>query len=361
MSACGFRIYEYELPLVAPLELPRARLTSRGGLLVYLTDGKGAEGWGDVAPLPGFSRETLDQARDQVLRELPALAATPACAWPAGILPSVSFGVESARLMLEREGSCLAQSLRPDAPHEVPVSRLLTRDAGGAERMAASATRCAAIKIKVGTRSAADDAAMVRTVAERMGTDVGLRLDANRRWTSEQAEDFVSQVSGIPFEYIEEPLADRSALLDFAERTHCPLALDESLAESAPEANDPLLEHVRAFILKPTLLGGWSRLKGLIATAATRNIQTVVSACFETGVGLWHLGHLASAMPGPVRPAGIDTWRWLASDVLVPAFTIENDRMRLDTPFGEIYRVDSNACRLVAEQALPTTQSPRTT
>lgn len=55
------QLYRYQVPMDAGVVLRERRLKTRDGLLVRLSD-NGREGWGDIAPLPGFSDETLDAA-----------------------------------------------------------------------------------------------------------------------------------------------------------------------------------------------------------------------------------------------------------------------------------------------------------
>lgn len=52
------QLYRYQVPMDAGVVLRERRLKTRDGLLVRLSD-NGREGWGDIAPLPGFSDETL--------------------------------------------------------------------------------------------------------------------------------------------------------------------------------------------------------------------------------------------------------------------------------------------------------------
>jgi len=62
--------FPYELPLVDPLDLGGGRsIRLRRGILVRISvsnEREEASGWGDVAPLPGFSSETLDDAHRSV-------------------------------------------------------------------------------------------------------------------------------------------------------------------------------------------------------------------------------------------------------------------------------------------------------
>ncbi len=62
----GFELYRYELPLSEPLTLGGATLHHREGLLLELAGEGGAVGWGEASPLPGFSRESLEEATEQV-------------------------------------------------------------------------------------------------------------------------------------------------------------------------------------------------------------------------------------------------------------------------------------------------------
>ena len=51
-------LYRYQLPFTQPLTFHGKVEVAREGLLVRINDG-----WGEIAPLPGFSRETLAEAQ----------------------------------------------------------------------------------------------------------------------------------------------------------------------------------------------------------------------------------------------------------------------------------------------------------
>ena len=52
-------LYRYSLPMDAGVILRNQRLKTRDGLIVCLREGE-QEGWGEIAPLPEFSHETLE-------------------------------------------------------------------------------------------------------------------------------------------------------------------------------------------------------------------------------------------------------------------------------------------------------------
>ena len=56
------RLYKYTLPFKDALVLKHTTLNYREGLILVLTDTSGHAGIGEVSPLPGFSRETLETA-----------------------------------------------------------------------------------------------------------------------------------------------------------------------------------------------------------------------------------------------------------------------------------------------------------
>lgn len=315
MTLRAFETHPYRLPLAAPLRLGAGTYAERAGVLVRLEDADGREAWGDCAPLPGFSRESLDEAtadldeaRARLLRRQDDLG---------GLCPSARFAVEAALSELRANGRDWPSSICAGAADTVPLNGLLT---GDAEAVLADASRLArdgyrAAKLKVGRRPVAEDAELVRRVRGALGGRVALRLDANRAWALDEALDFARAVMDCEIEYIEEPLRDPSGLPGFARQTTLPVALDETVVGLGPhELSDHA--YARAFVLKPMLLG-WQRALDLAEAARAMRRHVVPSGAFESGVGVRAMVAFAAAV-APGVPAGLDPYRWLADDVLTP-------------------------------------------
>ena len=315
-------LHPYRLPLVGPLRLAFGTLTAREGVLLRLEDDAGRVGWGEAAPLPGFSPDTLEAAT----RVLRAFADDPnaydrddAGLHAAPHSPAARAAIDGARLDLDAQRARLtmARVLAPSAAATVYVNALLTGDPPAvlARADAARADGYRAAKLKVGQRSPDEDAALVRAVSACLGPAVALRLDANRAWSYADAVRFARGVAGVPLAYVEEPLAGPARLAEFARETGLPVALDESLAALAPS---DLAAHgyAAAVVLKPLVLGGVRRCLRWAEAARTDGLVPVVSAAFESGVGLRHALALAAALGE--TPAGLDTYRYLAADVLAP-------------------------------------------
>jgi O-succinylbenzoate synthase len=332
MKLVRFDIYRYSLPFSQPLTLEGITLRHREGLLLRLTGDDGSEGWGETAPLPGFSAESPGEAASQLRRlagSMMGREATDDWVDPYGefgreldrIAPalSVRFGFELAvwNLYAASSGRTLPEVVTPSPRAVVPGNGLLS---GSPVEVLEAARRMRdagylSVKLKVGAQTVADDAALVRALAEELGTEISLRLDANRAWGYEEAAEFVRGAEEVRFDYVEEPLVDPARLPGLVREFGVPVALDESLVGMELEA---LEEHryARAVVLKPTLLGGISPTLRVAERALRLGVTPVISSASESGVGTAALVALAAGIGDRPVPAGLDPYRVMAEDVL---------------------------------------------
>jgi o-succinylbenzoate synthase len=328
MKLARFDLYRYSLPFSRPLPLGGITLFQREGILLRLSGDDGSEGWGETAPLPGFSVESQSEAASQLRRLAGSMVGREVKEdWvdPYGefgreldrVAPSVRFGFELAvwNLYAAYSERTLPEVVTPFPSTVVPVNGLL---AGSPAEVLVEARRKSdagyrSIKLKIGTRTVAEDVALVRALGEGLGEDISLRLDANRLWDYEEAAEFVRGTAGVRFEYVEEPLADPEGLPDFVGEFGVPVALDESLVGMEPEK---LEAFAVAFVLKPTLLGGISRTLRAAGRAHRLGVTPVISSAYESGVGTAALVALAAGIGDRPVAAGLDTYRMMAEDVL---------------------------------------------
>jgi o-succinylbenzoate synthase len=330
MKLAGFDLYRFSLPLRGPLMLRDTLLHRREGVLLKLSGDDGSEGWGESAPLPGFSAESPDQAIVQLRRLAGSLIGREVTDdWTDrdGVLgleleriapaPSVRFGLELAvwNMCAAASGKTLPELFARLPRARVLVNGLLSGswDEVLEEAQGMKNAGYEAVKLKVGAMTVAEDARLVRKLVEEQGNTISLRLDANRAWNYEQAAEFLG---GAPrFEYLEEPLADPTLLPQLVRELGTPVALDESLVGMEPEV---LEDHpyAGAVVLKPTLLGGISSTLRMAELALRLGMTPVVSSAYESGVGTAALVALAAGIGERPVPAGLDTYRALAADVL---------------------------------------------
>ena len=362
MKLTAYDIYRFRLPLARPLRLKEGTVAFREGSLVRLRAADGQAGWGEVAPLPGFSAETLVAAEADLARVINTLGREVWPDEPAALLralgvwmdvldslPSVRFGLELAMMNLSAasRGEHLPSALSHRARSSIPVNALIMDDADlEAETDRVQAGGYGVIKLKVGRRPVARDVERVLRVRARLGPDVSLRLDANRAWDPPTARAFADGVCGARVVYVEEPLVDPAGLGDLAARTGLPVALDETMPGLDPKA---LSEHryARAVVLKPTLCGGLTKTLRLAAAATALGMTPVLSSAFESGVGTLGVAALAACAGSEETAAGLDTYRRFREDVLELPLTLSS-RISVADLWGAPHRVRPDALETIA-------------
>lgn len=324
------RLWRYRLPLAGSVSLRGGEgLDFREGVIVEaLKDG--VSYFGEAAPLPGFSRETLADSEEQ-LRHLiataPDLDLSSASVFRGNLLPSVDFALWSIFASMRED------PYSDEPPRNVPLCGLLN---GEPDDMVAEAVRLSkagyrTLKVKVGRLGASDDAETVRRVAAATGDGVRLRLDANRAWSMSEAMQFAARIEGVVprIESLEEPLSDATpeTLRTFSEEAGIPVALDETLANVEPGILDGgRYAFVRAVVLKPQVIGA-ARSLAFARRASLFGAEVVVSSAYESGVGMLGLLRFARECATETPPAaGLDTYRRLTEDTL-------ETRLDLSEPF----------------------------
>lgn len=351
MRIDGVSLIPYRLPLTEPVAWGGTPYTHREGVLLRLDGADGSVGWGDAAPLPGFSTETLDEgsrALDGAASALVGRTLDPHAVLTgplaealdaAGMPSSARFALDLALadLAAQATGRTLPHLLHPDPAVSLPLAGLVLAGedaANEAARLVAAGYRT--LKLKVGRDTPEADAARVRAVRAAVREGVALRLDANRAWTPDQTRTFAATLGDTVIEFLEEPVANPDALPGLWLDTGLPLALDETLQRPGGAAH--LRGWAAAAVLKPTLVGGVAATLRLAAQARAVGVRPILSAAFESGVGMRGVAALAAGVGG--HAAGLDPYRWLAADVL-------DARLPLDRPTVDVPGLFARSLRVV--------------
>jgi len=327
ISKC--ELYEYDQQLIIPM--PRTETTTRRGIYVRLILNDGSDAYGEIAPLPGFSGETLEEATEQALQLARQMSETPlseespdyAISESGGFSPSVLCGFELALWKLRtfggrsgmKPGSQLLDGWPPIERSHIDVCALLSGSTHEVITQARLRLRqgYTTFKLKVGNVDPEQDISLIRKVSEIVGRGSRLRLDANRAWSGDEAEHVLKNTSEIDFEYVEEPLRDPSGYPALAAASAVRVALDEStdilLTEDVLKAANIPEEFpwLRVLVLKPMIRGGFLKSMQLARKAHRSGIESVVSSSFESRIGLEGLMLFAGSLPGEGLAAGLDT------------------------------------------------------
>lgn len=175
-----------------------------------------------------------------------------------------------------------------------------------------------------------------------------LRLDANGGFNVATAQLLANACveNGWKLEYFEQPVASVDQL---AELRGLLAALGVLIAadESVRKASDPLAvakaQAADLLVVKAAPLGGVSRALEIVQEAG---LPAVVSSALETSVGLSMGLHLAGALEGEARAAGLGTAALLAADVV-------EDSLVARDGFIEVKRVVPSQSLLSRHEAIP--------
>ncbi len=354
-------IYRYHLNFKEPVRVKDQILTGRDGLLVGLTSDKGAEGFGEIAPLPGFSREALDIALDQIKDLKSSLTGTIIPATVANmdghlskwwqekhLASSVRCGIEMAVLNLAANTKHIGlnELLSDDFSDNIRVHGLLQGNITQVVTQARVLSKRGFIsmKLKVGGHLE-EDIEKVQAINDALDGHALLHVDANRRWNFEQAMEFGKHVSCAAIEYIEEPFADLSRVSEFFQETLIPVALDESLGKLT-FAEVKAMDGVDYVVLKPMMLGGIEKTWEMMRDARNVALNAVISSSYESGVGILGLAHLAGDGNHHVS-VGLDTLKYFDQDLLIKPLLIERGVLNVTDKWINKDALNLNLLKLV--------------
>ena len=332
------RLQRFHGRMSAPFVNAHERFVEREGLLFTLTHESGAEGQGEASPLPGFSRDTLEQcgAELETVRDFPSLFGSPKTVVQAIAEASSALSMPAARHALETALFDLAGKLRGEpvwwllraasggpqhVPSLMPLAAVIPMgepEATVEQALATVARGVRTLKLKVG-RDLTRELETLRSVRRAVSGGVELRLDANRAFGAAQAREALAAFAPLRPELVEEPS-------DPLVESPVPLARDESLLDE-PRAD------VAVWVLKPMALGGLTRCLELAARARESDIDVIVSHLLDGPVALSAAAALSLAVGAPNRAAGLYPHPGLGAwpERPLPAFTQAN-LIRRDTP-----------------------------
>ena len=288
MIISDFQAIPYSIPFVKPLQTAGETYTHREGIWLKLRSEK-FTGFGEAAPLLGFSKETLKEVHyalegfhqaiegeniecDELLSLIKVHSIN---------IPSVRFSLETAvyDILAKEEKLPLAKYCNTNAKTEIPVNGIAGVHFPG--------DGFSVIKVKVGFRNLFDEIENMECLTESFGSEVRFRLDANGIFDLPQAIRFCKEMETFNIDYIEQPLPayNLEDLEELTYHTEIPIAVDESLTDynSAEKIIDE--QAAQVFVIKPMVSGGFSECKKIIHLAQAENIRTVITSSLETSIG----------------------------------------------------------------------------
>ena len=329
-----FRVIPYSIPFVKPLRTAENIYSHREGLWLNIK-WEDCSGWGEAAPLIGFSQESLKSIHYALegfhhlitgeTFEKEELISLVEIHFKEN--PSAQFAIETAiyDLLAQNANKSLSAYLNSSSKSEISVNGLTGIHLPGDD--------FTIMKVKVGFRNLFDEIEHMEKLTHSFGNDILFRLDANGAFNLPQAIRFCKEMEVFNIDYIEQPLP-ATELLDLAEliyHTDIPIAVDESLIDinSAEKIIEEQAAHV--FIIKPMVSGGFTESKKIIQLARQEDVRAVITSSLETSIGRMACLHLALANEIS-EICGLATGELLNDEIVLPS--IKNGIMQVPNKPG---------------------------
>lgn len=296
-------------------------MAARNGLLVRVEDGDGAFGWGEIwcnfpphasqsrqqlletviAPeLTGTRFESHEQVRPHLEERWSIMATHVGEPGPFGhCIAGLDMAVWD--LAARRAGQPLAAFLAAQSADSVMVYASTPSPPARAPELSRALVESGhrAIKLKVGIDPRRDED-QVRGVREAIGDDVSIMIDANQRWSVNEAAESINRLADYGLTFAEEPIAAQQPMQDWrhlSSLSNVPLAAGENIcsdADYAAHLGARALSYYQPDVAKWGGVGGCYSVGREIVEAGS----TFCPHYMGTAVGLAASLHLLAAVGG---------------------------------------------------------------
>ena len=296
----------YTRRFVHPLKTGHGIWKEREGILIKLESEKGT-GFGEIAPIPFFQTETVDEARS-FIGSLGEIIDAENLQIPES-LPCTAFALSSAIAQIN-------QSKETKTDKVFSVAGLLPSGLASKEALVTkTASGFKIFKWKMGVHSFEKEAQIFDDLISNCNHEMRFRLDANasmdkatlEKWM-QYAQKYRSQI-----EFFEQPMSvgEEFQMRELSAKYSIPIALDESL--NGPSGKQWLDQDnwQGLFVIKPSAFGSIDILKNSFSKLGTR---CILSSSFETSIGLGRCLELALSLRNNSYALGFDTQSVFADD-----------------------------------------------
>ncbi len=330
----------YKFPFIIPFATAAGTFGSRKGL--YLRFKKdGITAWGEAAPLPRFSKETISdvihqlQDRRAVMNDLFegsfSLGTVRSYLNSARLFPSLEFAIYTltATWLAQKQGQSLHGFLFDTPRNTIPINAVLGWEEQDpiqtVDKYVEQGFETVKIKADHQTGKLVSSLQKIR----KKYPELFIRIDANQSWSAKEAADCLKRIEDYSIEYCEEPLVKPNAaeLKKLGTSTTVPIALDESLTDkfSLREA----AEIVSVLILKPAILGARAFSNNVSELIKSRSKKIIFTTALESGIGRLMTASLAAGHAPSDFAHGLGTGDLLKRDIWNDDLFISNGNFHL--------------------------------
>lgn len=325
------KYFPFSLKLNTPFQNSNFTITEKKGFLLELKDELGNTSYGECSPLAGFSKESIEDCEIELatlVNALPSIRFDNLSSFSCKN-SAVQFAVDQCflNLFLSRNKNLLNHfNFQNTIINVNAVIGLVTIKEAIESITEKISLGYSTFKLKVGRDNPYDDFGLIERIREEFGTDITLRLDANRKWSADEAIEYLGYLHNFNLEFVEEPCDSICSNLRTMEEVPVEIAIDESI-ESFENAMKVIKEcKVNYLILKPMINGGIFSSIELIKAAEEVSKKVIISSSFESSIGKSALVFL-SALTNHNLAHGLDTLSFFENDVFSDPYKPEKGKI----------------------------------
>ena len=276
MQITSFEPIAVSLPMLKPVIMAGEEIRRADTVLVRIESDTGIVGWGEAAPAPMHTGDTLEGIVSAVHYLTAALRGRD----PADIDGAIAaidgrmYGNHGAKAAIEialhdltglAAGKPVHTLLGEKKRSRVPLLGVIgggdyAGDLRDAEKKKAAGFT--AYKIKVGIDAPEKDAARTRDICKLLGSGLLISADANQGYSTEQAVVYVRGVNGCGLDFLEQPVVadDLGGMAEVAAASEIAVGADEGIHSLEDIRRHHERKAARGVSLKAIKLGGLSAL-----------------------------------------------------------------------------------------------------
>jgi len=340
-------VFEARLGLKNPFRIAIGCLENAENLLVRLETSDGLVGYGEGAPTPCVTGDTIRTALAAACEMAPALLGQDPL--------NIGGCLDSLRQIIRGNPSVLCafdMALYDLAGRAADLPLYAFWGGGNREihtdftlgirsplEMAEESTAILSqgydkIKIKLGT-TRSEDVERVRRIRQTVGEAIPLRIDANQGWDEPTARMALEDMGPYVIYYCESPVPawDIPAMARIRARSPIPIMADEALWDAHDAIALVLANACDYFNIKLNKSGGLREALKIQSIAEGAGIRCMTGCMMESRLGLTAAAHFASAFPN-IAFANLDSASFLSEDPILGGAEIQGGTIRLSDEPG---------------------------
>lgn len=288
-------IIPYQLKFKQEVQTSRSKMNLRPIWTIKIQDNFGRDGFGEIAPLEGLSRE-LNLDFEKKLSEVSENISY-YIEHKEELLsyPSIVFGIESAWLSYKHRDFIFYNTPFTQSTTAIPINALVWMgDFNYMKQQVDDILKkeVSCIKLKIGGIDFSDEIKLLEYIRKFRSKDtLEIRLDANGAFDPNMALGNLNLLSEFHIHSIEQPIKPNQETIfaQIIEKSPIPIALDEELiGKNTYKDKLHLLETLQPqfIVLKPSLHGGFLGSEEWIFIANNLKINWWITSALESNLGL---------------------------------------------------------------------------